>query len=161
MLGVINRAGADAPFATERTAGEFDSAGTSWLALVDPDLLRLAVDPSTGSIGAFALALPDYTRFLQATRGRVSLLDGARAVLSRMRFRQEAILVLQCTDPSQQRRGVGALIGRDLQAHLARRGYRRLRVPYVARDSTAARSQLERVGGVPLHGITFYRRALR
>lgn len=160
MLDVLNRASAVSPFATERTVGELGSGGAALLALVDPDILRVAHDASTGRIVGFALALPDYTRFLQSTRGRASVLDRARAIVSRTRYRQEAVLVAQCTDPSDQGRGIGGLVGRDLQARLAQRGYRRLRVPYVARGNTSAQTQLERFGGVPLHGVTFYRRAL-
>ncbi|KQQ03514.1 MULTISPECIES: hypothetical protein [unclassified Rathayibacter] len=164
MLGVLNRAGASSPFATEVTAGELDrgSVGVAALAaLLDPHILRLASDEATGRLVGFALAVPDYTRFLQSTRGRVGVLDQLQAVVTRTRFRQEAVLQMQCTDPVDQGRGVGTLLGRDLQAHLAERGYRRLRVPYIARDGVAARAQLERFDGVPMHGVTFYRRAVR
>jgi GNAT superfamily N-acetyltransferase len=160
MLGILNRATAPAPFATERTAGELAPSTPGLAALVDPDILRLAYDEQSGAMVGFALALPDYTRFVQSTRGRSGPVEQMRAVLVRTRFRQEAVLAAQCTDPDEQGRGVGSLLGRDLQARLARRGYRRLRVPYVDRRSTSAAAQLERFGGVPLHGITFYRRAL-
>lgn len=160
MLDVMNRARASSPFATELTAGELGGGGAGLLALVDPDILRLALDARTGRTVGFALAVPDYTRFLQSTRGRAGMVEQLRALLSRTRFRQEAVLAVQCTDPSDQGRGVGALVGRDLQARLSARGYRRLRVPYIARDNAAARGQLERFGGVPLHGITFYRSLL-
>ncbi|QHC65605.1 hypothetical protein GSU68_02735 [Rathayibacter sp. VKM Ac-2759] len=163
MLGVLNRAGAASPFATEVTAGELNrgSIGVAALAaLLDPDILRLATDEATGRLVGFALAVPDYSRFLQSTRGRVGVLDQLQAVLTRSRFRQEAVLQMQCTDPVDQGRGVGTLLGRDLQAHLAQRGYRRLRIPYIARDGVAARAQLEHFGGVPVHGVTFYRSAV-
>ncbi|MBF4463126.1 hypothetical protein ITJ46_11930 [Rathayibacter sp. VKM Ac-2878] len=158
MLDVLNRAGASSPYAVEVTAGELGPIGAS--AFLDAELLRLAHDTATGRVVGFALALPDWTRFLQRTRGRVGLFDQARAVVTRERFRQEAVLAVQCTDPAEQGRGVGGLLGRQLQARLVQRGYRRLRVPSVRRGDTAARAQLEHFGGVPLHGITFYRRAL-
>lgn len=160
MLDILNRASAPSPFATELTSGELGPGGLGLLALVDSDILRVAHDEATGRIVGFALALPDYTRFLQSTRGRAGGLEQLRAILSRTRFRQEAVLGVQCTDPEEQGRGIGGLLGRDLQARLAQRGYRRLRVPYVARGNIAARGQLERFGGVPLHGVTFYRRPL-
>ncbi|SMH43588.1 hypothetical protein SAMN06295885_2212 [Rathayibacter oskolensis] len=163
MLDVINRAQVASPFATEITPGELNRASVGVAALavmLDPDILRLATEEETGRLVGFALAVPDYTRFLQNTRGRIDLLAQMHAVATRARFRQEAVLQMQCTDPDDQGRGVGTLLGRDLQDHLARRGYRRLRVPYVARDGAAARAQLEHFGGVPLHGVTFYRRAV-
>ncbi|MWV48796.1 GNAT family N-acetyltransferase [Rathayibacter sp. VKM Ac-2803] len=164
MLDVLNRAHAGSPSGIEVTAGEVQrgsTAAAAMAALLDPDILRLATDEASGRIVGFALAVPDYTRFLQSTRGRMGVVEHAQALVTRSRFRQEAVLQLQCTDPEDQGRGVGTLLGRDLQAHLAERGYRRLRVPAIARDgSSAARAQLERFGGVPMHGVTFYRRAV-
>ncbi|MCC2333790.1 hypothetical protein [Cellulomonas wangsupingiae] len=158
VLAVLNRAFAALPYYTTITGAEMAAATDGLGHLVDEDLLLLARDATTDALVAFVLVVPDITAYLQRVGGRLGPLQQVRLLATRHRYRSEAVLVIQGTDPDRQGRGVLTLLSRTLQAHLATGGYARLRSTYVGRDNPASARQFERFGGRPLHGVTFYRR---
>ena len=158
VLAVLNRAFAALPYYTTITDAEMAAATDGLGHLVDEDLLLLARDATTDALVAFVLVVPDITAYLQRVGGRLGPLQQLRLLATRHRYRSEAVLVIQGTDPDRQGRGVLTLLSRTLQAHLATGGYDRLRSTYVGRDNPASARQFERFGGRPLHGVTFYRR---
>lgn len=160
VLAVLNDAFADLPYYTPITDAEMAAATDGLAYLVDEDLLLLARDATTGAVVAFVLVIPDVTRFLQRTGGRLGPLRQLQLLLTRARYRQDAVLVIQGTAPQRQGQGVLTLLSRTLQANLAAGGYHRLRCTMIGRDNPASARQLERFGGRPLHGCTFYRRPL-
>jgi GNAT superfamily N-acetyltransferase len=158
VLGVLNRSFAALPYYTTITDEEMAAATDGLGYLVDEDLLLLARDAVTGELVAFVLVVPDITSFVQGTGGRLGLLQQVRLLATRRRYRREAVLVIQGTDPARQGRGILTLLSRTLHANLAAGGYTRLRSTFVGRDNPASARQFERVGGRPLHGVTFYSR---
>ena len=50
------------------------------------------------------------------------------------------------------------LLSRELLRNLRAGGYDTLRGTFVEDENTASSSQADRMGGMPLHGVTFYRR---
>ena len=157
---VLNRSFAQLPYYTPITPAEMAAATDGLAFLVDEDLVLLARDAGSGAIVAFVLVVPDITSFLQRCGGRMGPLRQLQLLATRRRYRTEAILVIQGTDPSRQGQGVLSLLSRQLQANLAARGYRRLRSTWVGRDNPGSSRQFERYGGRPLHGCTFYRRSV-
>lgn len=160
VLDVLNRSFAALPYYTPITEAEMAAATDGLAFLVDEDLLMLARDAVTGALVAFVLVVPDITAFVQRAGGRLGPLRQLQLLATRRRYRHEAVLVIQGTEPAWQGRGVLTLLSRQLHASLARTGYERLRCTMIGRDNPASRRQLERFGGRPLHGCTFYRRPL-
>ncbi|HYQ73890.1 hypothetical protein [Cellulomonas sp.] len=157
LLDLLNASFAQLPYYTPITPAEMRAAtdGLAWL--LDERLLLLARDDD-GAAVAFVLAVPDITRFLQATGGRLGPVEQLRLLATRGRYREDAVLVIQGTRPDRQGRGILTLLSRELHAGLSAGGYRRLRMTSVGRDNPASARQSERFGGRPLHGLTFYRR---
>lgn len=158
VLAVLNRSFAALPYYTTITDAEMAAATDGLGHLVDEDLLLLARDATTGTLIAFVLVVPDITAYVQRVGGRLGLLRQLRLLATRGRYRREAVLVIQGTEPDRQGQGVLTLLTRTLHAHLARGGYTRLRSTFVGRDNPASARQFQRAGGRPLHGVTFYRR---
>ena len=67
----------------------------------------------------------------------------------------------QCTDPSAQGRGLQTLLARQVERGLRAGGYRTLRSTFVETANAGSSRTFERMGGRPLQGTTFYRRAVR
>ncbi|MBO3095769.1 hypothetical protein [Cellulomonas dongxiuzhuiae] len=160
VLAVLNRSFAALPYYTSITEQEMAAATDGLGHLVDEDLLLLARDAATGALVAFVLVVPDITAYVQRVGGRLGLLQQLLLLATRGRYRREAVLIIQGTDPDRQGQGVLTLLTRTLHAHLATGGYARLRSTFVGRDNPASARQFQRVGGRPLHGVTFYRRPL-
>ncbi|QCB95000.1 hypothetical protein [Cellulomonas shaoxiangyii] len=158
VLAVLNRAFAALPYYTTITDAEMAAATDGLGFLVDEDLLLLARDDASGALVAFVLVVPDITAFVQRVGGRLGPLQQLRLLATRGRYRREAVLIIQGTEPDRQGRGVLTLLSRTLHANLAAGGYARLRSTFVGRDNPASARQFQRAGGRPLHGVTFYRR---
>ncbi|WP_230206416.1 GNAT family N-acetyltransferase [Microbacterium gorillae] len=156
---LVNASFAQLPYYTMISPAEFAAAtdGLAWL--VDPRLALIARDRA-GAAVAFALVVPDITAFLQRTRGRLGPLQQVRLLLTRSRYRRDAVLIIQGTRPDRQGQGLLRLLSRELHAGLAAGGYQRMRSTYVGRDNPASAAQFARHGGRPLHGYTFYRRSV-
>ncbi|WP_220457936.1 MULTISPECIES: hypothetical protein [unclassified Actinotalea] len=157
VLEVLNRSFAALPYYTPITPAEMAAATDGLAFLVDEELLLLARDARSGRLVAFLLVVPDLTAFVQRAGGRLGVLRRLELLATRGRYRREAVLVIQGTDPDRQGRGVLTLLSRQLHAALATGGYARLRSTMIAPDNPGSRRQLERFGGRPLHGVTFYR----
>ena len=157
---LLNASFAALPYYTPITAEEMAEATAGLAHLLDERLLLLARDAATGRLVSFVLVVPDITAFVQRVGGDLSLVNQLRLLATRRRYRRAAILVIQGTDPGRQGRGILGLLSRQLQANLADGGYERLRSTYVGRDNPASARQFSRFGGTPLHGYTFYRKAL-
>jgi hypothetical protein len=110
---------------------------------------------------AFVVAVPDISRFLMATGGRLGLLDQLRLLATRSRYRRDAVLVVKGCVPAEQGRGYVTLLSREVHRNLEAGGYRTLRSTFVERDNEASAASYRRAGGRPLHGYTFYRREAR
>ncbi|WP_216363710.1 hypothetical protein [Subtercola boreus] len=158
LLGLLNASFAQLPYYTEISPAEMEAATAGLAFLLDERLLLLARERATGRALAFVLVIPDITEFVQKAGGRLSPLRQLQLLLARGRYREEAVLVIQGTDPLRQGQGILSLLSRQLQVNLRDGGYRMLRSTYVARDNPGSTAQFARFGGRPLHGYTFYRR---
>jgi hypothetical protein len=158
LLRLLNASFAQLPYYTQITPAEMAAATDGLSFLLDEKLLLLARDTSTGAAVAFILVLPDISAFVQKIGGRLTPLRQLQLLLTRGRYRSEAILIIQGTDPAQQGRGVLSLLSRQLQTNLAAGGYTHLRSTTVGRDNAGSARQFSRFGGHPLHGSTLYRR---
>ncbi|MEV6632904.1 hypothetical protein AB0M54_19370 [Actinoplanes sp. NPDC051470] len=103
---------------------------------------------------AFVVAVPDISRFLMSTGGRLGPLDQLRLLATRSRYRRSAVLVIKGCVPGEQGRGHVSRLTRHLHHNLAAGGYRTLRSTFVERDNVASAAN----SGRPLHGYTFYQR---
>jgi GNAT superfamily N-acetyltransferase len=156
---VLNAAFEQLPYYTQITAAEMAAATDGMSFLLDEKLLLLARDVVSGDVVAFILVLPDISPFVQKVRGHLTGLRQLELLLTRGRYRREAILIIQGTAPERQGRGILTLLSRQLQANLAASGYRRLRTTTVGLENGGSARQFSRFGGTPLHGSTLYRRA--
>ena len=126
--------------------------GLAWL--LDPALL-LYLTKAHRPI-AFVLVLPDISSFVRAVEGDLGPLQRLRLLVTRHRYRREAVLVVKGTVPEAQGRGYMRLLSRELLRNLRARGYTTLRSTFVERDNPGSAAQYTAMGGRPLHGLTFY-----
>jgi len=158
LRSMLNPSFAQLPYYTQITAEELSAAtdGLAWL--LDEDLLLwLTVD---GEPSAFVLVVPDLTAFVQSTGGRMALRDQVRLLLTRRRYRRDAVLIIKGTVPEAQGRGLMSVLSHRLLANLRAGGYESLRVTFIGEDNPASAAQFAAMGGRPLHGVTFYRKDL-
>jgi GNAT superfamily N-acetyltransferase len=159
LLRILNAAFEQLPYYTQITPAEMAAATDGLSFLLDEKLLLLARDARSGEAVAFILVLPDISPFVQKVHGRLTPLRQLELLLTRARYRREAILIIQGTAPEKQGRGILTLLSRQLQANLVAGGYRRLRTTTVGLGNVGSARQFSRFGGTPLHGSTLYRRA--
>lgn len=155
---MLNAAFAELPYYTPITADELDAAtdGLAWV--LDESLLLWLTDG--GEPVAFVLTVPDLSRFAMRTGGRMALTDQLRLLLTRRRYREEAILIIKGTVPGARGRGLMSLLSHRLLTNLQAGGYRSLRVTFVGEDNAASAAQFRSMGGRPLHDVAFYRKDL-
>lgn len=159
LRAMLNASFAELPYFTEITASELAVQTDGLAHLLDESLLLYAQrgeDPL-----AFVLVVPDLTEFVMSTRGRLRLTDQLRLLLTKRRYRREAILVIKGTVPEARGLGLMSVLSRQLLTNLQRGGYQTLRVTFVGEDNAASAAQFEAMGGRPLHGVCFYRKDLR
>src|ERR671931_1832816 len=109
---------------------------------------------------AFILCIPDISEFVRRSRGNLNLVNQLRLLVTRKRYRREAIAVIQGTIPGEQGKGYVRLLTRELLRNLRAAGYETLRGTFIEHENVASSAHLRRIGGRPLHGIAFYRRDL-
>ena len=109
---------------------------------------------------AFILCIPDISEFVRATGGNLNLLNQLRLLLTRKRYRREAIAVIQGTIPEEQGKGYIRLLTRELLRNLRAAGYDTLRGTFVEHVNVASSAHFRKISGRPLHGTAFYGRDL-
>jgi GNAT superfamily N-acetyltransferase len=109
---------------------------------------------------AFILCIPDISEFVREIGGNLNLPNQLRLLLRRKRYRREAIAVIKGTEPEEQGKGYMRLLSRELLRNLRAAGYETLRGTFIEEENVASSSQAENMSGRPLHGVTFYRRAV-
>lgn len=107
---------------------------------------------------AFVLCIPDISPFIRKINGNLNLPNQLRLLLTRNRYRREAILVIKGTVPAEQGKDYMRLLNRELLRNLRAAGYQTGRGTFIEAENTASSSQADRMGGEPLHGVTFYGR---
>jgi hypothetical protein len=107
---------------------------------------------------AFILCIPDISDFVRKVNGNLNLPNQLRLLLTRRRYRREAICVIQGTVPSEQGKGYLRLLTRELLRNLRAGGYRTLRGTFIEHENAPSAAYAARLGR-PLHGVTFYARA--
>ncbi len=73
-----------------------------------------------------------------------------RLLLTRRRYRRDAVLVIKGTVPGEQGNGYLTLLSRELHRNLRAGGYRTLRSTFVERDNPASAAQYRRDGRPPV-----------
>lgn len=109
---------------------------------------------------AFILCIPDISDFVRRVNGDLGLVNQLRLLLTRRRYRSEAICVIQGTIPEEQGKGYLALLMRELLRNLQAGGYHTLRGTFIEHGNVASSRYADRLGR-PLHGVTFYARDVR
>jgi hypothetical protein len=109
---------------------------------------------------AFILCVPDISEFVRHIGGNLNLPNQLRLLLRRGRYRREAVAVIKGTVPEEQGKAYMRLLSRELLRNLRAAGYETLRGTFIEEENVASASQAEHMAGRPLHGVTFYRRAV-
>jgi hypothetical protein len=109
---------------------------------------------------AFILCIPDVSEFVRKINGNLSLPNQLRLLLTRGRYRREAICVIKGTVPEEQGKGYMGLLSRELLRNLRAAGYHTLRGTFIEAENVASSSQADHMSGRPLHGVAFYSRAV-
>ena len=107
----------------------------------------------------FVLCIPDISDFVRRVNGNLGPLSQLRLLLTRGRYRSEAICVIQGILPAEQGKGYLRLLTRELLRNLRAAGYRTLRGTFIEHGNVASSAHADRLGR-PLHGVTFYVREL-
>jgi hypothetical protein len=113
-----------------------------------------------GTPVAFILCIPDISEFVRKIDGNLNLPNQLRLLLTRGRYRREAICVIKGTRPGEQGKGYMGLLSRELLRNLRTSGYHTLRGTFIEHENVGSSSQAEHMSGEPLHGVTFYGRAV-
>jgi hypothetical protein len=109
---------------------------------------------------AFMLCIPDISEFVRKINGNLNLANQLRLLLTRGRYRREAICVIKGTLPEEQGKGYMGLLSREVLRNLRSSGYHTLRGTFIETENVGSSSQAEHMSGEPLHGVTFYGRAV-
>ena len=155
---MLNASFAQLPYYTAISAEQL-AAQTDGLAFLLDERLLLWLEKA-GRPVAFVVVVPDVSEFLMAIGGRLGVVAQLRLLATRDRYRRDAVLVIKGTVPDEQGHGYLTLLSRELHRGLRAGGYRSLRSTFVERDNPASAAQYRRAGGRPLHGHTFYARAV-
>ena len=107
---------------------------------------------------AFMLCIPDISDFVRKVNGDLNALNQLRLLLTRGRYRREAICVIQGTCRSEQGNGYIGLLSGELLRTCASAGYETLRGTFIENENVA--SSAYRRMGRPAHGVTFYPRGV-
>ncbi|WP_431920039.1 GNAT family N-acetyltransferase [Micromonospora wenchangensis] len=156
LRGMLNASFAQLGYYTPISAAQLRRQTDGLAYLLDESLLLYLT--RDGEPVAFVLCVPDISEFLIAVRGDLHLLNQARLLAARRRYRREAVLIVKGVLPQHQGRGYQRLLSTHLHRNLYTGGYTTLRSTYVERDNAASAAQYRRLGGRPLHGYTFYAR---
>ena len=162
LLPCLNAAFSELPYYTSITPAQLRSQMQGLSSLMDPDLIidiTGAGDPAEAPPRCFALVIPDPVPVLRRHGGRL----GMRTILDLLVHRRtmsDAVLIIQGTDPRYQGSGLLSLAIRELNCALVAKGYRRLRVTFIAEDNPASAAVFARSGGRQLHRLVFVDRTL-
>ncbi|WP_271984798.1 hypothetical protein [Pseudoclavibacter terrae] len=154
---LVNAAFAELPYYTQISPAQMREATSGLVAIIDPSIWAFAVDAKTRKPLGFLLCVPDVTRIVQRSSGRI----GPRQLLEIWRQKREpreAVLTIQGTVPEARGRGISTLLGRTVGEALIEGGYTALRSTYIGHDNPASARQLSRMGGDALHHTVFYRK---
>ncbi|PPG33294.1 hypothetical protein [Pseudoclavibacter sp. RFBB5] len=154
---LVNAAFAELPYYTQISPAQMREATSGLVAIIDPSIWAFALDTKTREPLGFLLCVPDVTRIVQRSSGRI----GPRQLLEIWRSKREpreAVLTIQGTVPEARGRGISTLLGRTVGEALIEGGYTALRSTYIGHDNPASARQLSRMGGEVLHKTVFYRK---
>ena len=104
---------------------------------------------------AFILCVPDISSFVRMVNGNFNAVNQVRLLITRGRYRREAIGVIQGTVPQEQGKGYLRLLTRELMRNLRAAGYHTLRGTFIEHENVASSAYTGRLGH-PAHGVTFY-----
>ncbi|MPZ26066.1 MAG: hypothetical protein GEV12_06360 [Micromonosporaceae bacterium] len=155
---LLNASFAQLGYYTEISAAQL-RAQTDGLAYLLDESLLLYLTIDDRPVG-FVLCLPDISEFVARVGGDLGPLNRMRLLAARHLYRREAVLVVKGVVPDAQGRGYQRLLSRQLHRNLRAGGYTALRSTFVERDNPASIAQYLTMGGRPLHGYTFYQKAL-
>ncbi|MFG2008491.1 hypothetical protein ACGFNF_05395 [Micromonospora sp. NPDC048868] len=158
LRGMLNASFAQLGYYTEISAAQLRRQTDGLAYLLDESLLLYLT--RAGQPVAFVLCVPDISEFVVRVRGDLNLFHQLRLLAVRRRYRREAVLIVKGVLPEYQGRGYQRLLSGALRRNLHAGGYTTLRSTYVGRDNPASAAQYRASGGRPLHGYTFYERAL-
>ena len=107
----------------------------------------------------FVLCVPDISDFVRKVNGNLNLPNQLRLLLTRRRYRSEAIAVIQGIVPEEQGNGYLRLLWGEFVRSLRAADYHTLRGTFVEHQNVASSSYADRLGK-PAHGVCFYERAV-
>jgi hypothetical protein len=153
---LLNASFAQRGYYTEIAADEMAYQVDGLSHLIDESIALVLL--KAGRPVAFVLCIPDISEFVREVNGNLGLVNQVRLLLTKGRYRDAAILVIKGTLPEEQGNGYMSLLSRELLRNLRAGGYDTLRGTFIESENTASSSQADRMSGMPLHGVTFYRR---
>ncbi|GAA2460229.1 hypothetical protein GCM10010191_95830 [Actinomadura vinacea] len=151
---MLNDSFAQLGYYTDISAEQLDRQTDGLAYLIDESLLLYLT--KAGRPVAFVLCVPDISEYICKVGGDLNLRNQVRLLLTRSRYRRDAVLIIKGTVPDAQGHGYMRLLSRELQRNLRAGGYEFLRSTYVERTNPGSAAQYEAMGGRPLHGYTFY-----
>ncbi|MEH1099523.1 GNAT family N-acetyltransferase [Micromonospora sp. CPCC 205561] len=155
---LLNASFAQLDYYTRISAAQLRRQTDGLAYLLDESLLLYLT--RAGRPVAFVLCVPDISEFVVRVRGDLNPVNQLRLLALRRRYRREAVLIVKGVLPGHQGRGYQRVLSAALRRNLHAGGYATLRSTYVGRDNPASAAQYRAMGGRPLHGYTFYEKAL-
>ncbi|HUN32153.1 MAG TPA: hypothetical protein VMU95_09025 [Trebonia sp.] len=155
---MLNASFAQLGYYTQISAAQLARATDGLAYLLDESLLLYLT--KAGRPIAFVLCLPDISEFVVRAKGQLNLVNQLRLLATRAQYRRDAVLIIKGTVPGEQGRGYMRLLSRELLRALRAGGYQNLRSTFVEHSNPGSAGQYKAMGGRPLHGYTFYEKAL-
>ncbi|MGH3391352.1 MAG: hypothetical protein ACRDOO_20985 [Actinomadura sp.] len=155
---MLNASFAQLGYYTEISAEQLARQTDGLAHLLDESLLLFLT--KAGQPVAFVLCLPDISEYVARVGGNLHVLNQLGLLLRRSRYRRDAVLIIKGTVPGEQGHGYMRLLSRELLRNLRAGGYETLRSTFVERVNPGSAAQYVAMGGRPLHGYTFYEKAL-
>lgn len=106
---------------------------------------------------AFILCIPDLSEFIVRIKGNLNALNLFHLLLTRSRYKREAILLIKGTVPDEAGKGYMGLLHQKLLRNLKTLGYRNLRSTWVQTQNKASAEHFLRMNGRVLHDISFFK----
>jgi hypothetical protein len=154
LRDMLNASFARLGYYTHISAEQLDRQTDGLSYLIDESLLLFLA--KKGKPVAFVLCVPDLSEYVVKAGGDLNLPNQLRLLLTRSRYRRDAVLIIKGTIPEAQGRGYMRLLSRELLRNLRTGGYESLRSTFVERTNAGSAAQYVAMGGRPLHGYTFY-----
>lgn len=158
LRNMLNASFSVRPYYTQISAEDMRDRMAGFNYLLDERLLIYLT--REGRPIAFIVCIPDISLFLTKVRGDLNLLNQVALLLTRKRYKREALILIAGAIPDFQGAGYFRLLMRELLRNLQSGGYEAVRSTSVELNNPTVSNTLLKMGARVLHHTSYYQRRL-